>query len=1024
MTDLSPTRRFASLFIIICAATALANSPPLTPVITEPVFDGRIVNPEDVHMETGPFADPDANDQHLCTSWEIWAISPSERVWDSTCQTGIERLHIHLGDGVFQGSHAGRHGLLPETDYRLRVRHRDNSGEAASEWSPWSERQFTTGPGSQIFPLELDDVTNTPAPTWTDNASVPITLPGGPSPASLQLGSAAGELLLEFRGDGSSTNQIINPAQLASHVAVRVRVQASGSAGLLLPESNILFRDDQNAVHTIYLPAVTVSAGPAAYYWVARSGSTYVGNAGQTTPDFSTLARGAPVPWASTPGYRVEVVATGFQLPVNIAFVPNAGSEPGSPVFYVTELYGTIKVVKRDGSIGDYATGLLNFNPTGDFPGSGEQGLAGLAIDPATGDLFVSLLYDSAPPDGPHYPRVMRFHSNDGGQTAAQSSVVLDMPGEEQGQSHQISNVSIGPDGKLYVHMGDGFDASTSQNLNSFRGKVLRLNFDGAAPSDNPFYNAADGITARDYVFAYGFRNPFGGAWRAADGAHYEVENGPSVDRFAKVIRGVNYGYTGSDASMRINAIHNWDPAVAPVNITFVQPQTFGGSGFPPAFQGQGFITESGPTWGSGPQTEGKRITRWVLDGNGNVSAGPIDFVVYNGEGKATAVGLAAGPDGLYFSDLYKDLDYESPIDRGANILRIRFVGVANFVANVSAGPAPLVVHFTDTSNAVGPTAWLWDFGDGASSSARNPTHTYMQDGVYSVRLSVTTANGVLVEQKNGFIRVGATLRVALIAGASPTSPADTAVANFLLGSGYEVVTFDDEPGARPTATEMAQDFDCVVISSTVASDNIGGEFRTAAVPVVFWEQALLRTSREALCEDGGVSAGWSELTIIDNTHPITSGLALGDLPVYLGASVFSLGLGAVGPDAVVLAYRESSGDPALVAAGEGAELLAGYVAPGRRVFMFLEDTSFLDATADGRTLLRRSVDWAVNAAPPGCVGDVDGDRDVDLQDLTFLLAHFGENEAALEDGDVDQDGDVDLQDLAILLARFGIVCP
>jgi glucose/arabinose dehydrogenase len=1024
MANLPPTGRVASLFVIFYTSAALANSPPLPPVITEPVFDGRIVNPEDVHMETGPFADPDPGDQHLCTSWEIWTISPSERVWDSTCQTGVERVHIHLGDGVFQGSFAGRHSLLPETDYQLRVRHRDDSGDPPTEWSPWSVRLFTTGPGSQIFPLELDDVSNAPAPTWTDDASVPITLPGGAAPASLQLGSAAGDLLLEFRGDGSPSNQIINPGPLAEHIAIRVRMQASGSAGLLLPESSILFRDDQNAVHTIYLPAVTLGAGQAAYYWVARSGSTYVGNAGQTTPDFSTLARGSPVPWIATPGYRVEIVASGFQLPVNIAFVLNPGGNPDSPVFYVTELYGTIKVVKRDGSIGDYATGLLNFNPTGDFPGSGEQGLAGLAIEPTTGDLFVSLLYDSAPPDGPHYPKVMRFHSNDGGQTAATSSIVLDMPGEEQGQSHQISNVSIGPDGKLYVHMGDGFDAATSQNLNSFRGKVLRLNFNGTAPSDNPFYNAADGITSRDYVYAYGFRNPFGGTWRAADGGHYEVENGPTVDRFAKVIRGVNYGYNESDASMYINALYVWNPAVAPVNITFVQPQTFSGSGFPAALQGQAFVSESGPTWGTGPQTEGKRVTRFVLDASGNVVSGPIDFVVYNGEGKATAVGLAAGPDGLYFSDLYKDQDYDSPIDRGANILRIKFIGVANFTASASAGPAPLTVHFTDTSNAVGPTAWVWDFGDGAASNLRNPTHTYMQDGVYNVRLSVTTANGVLVEQKNGFIRVGATLRVALIGGSLPPEPADEAVADFLLGSGYEVVTFDDEPDARPAASEMAEEFDCVVISSTVASDNIGGEFRTAAVPLVFWEQGLLSTSREALCDDGGVSAGWSDLTIIDNTHPITSGLALGDLPVYLGASVFSVGLGAVGPDAIVLGYRESSGVPALIAANEGAELLAGYVAPGRRVFVFLEDSSFLDATADGRMLLRRSVDWAKNAAPPACVGDVDGDRDVDLQDLTFLLGHFGDNDAAPEDGDVNQDGNVDLQDLAILLARFGIACP
>ena len=220
------------------------------------------------------------------------------------------------------------------------------------------------------------------------------------------------------------------------------------------------------------------------------------------------------MPWTAASGYRVEVVATGFQLPVNIAFVPNPGSDLDDPLYYVNELYGTIKVVRRDGTVSDYATNLLNFNPTGNFPGSGEQGLAGLVVDPLSGDVFASMVYSSVNgvEDVPHYPKVVRFHSTDGGLTAATQTTILNMVGEEQGQSHQVSNLTIGPDGKLYLHNGDGFNASTAQNLNSYRGKVLRLNLDGTAPSDNPFYNAANGINSQDYVYAYGFRNPFGGA--------------------------------------------------------------------------------------------------------------------------------------------------------------------------------------------------------------------------------------------------------------------------------------------------------------------------------------------------------------------------------------------------------------------------------------------------------------------------------------------------------------------------------
>lgn len=383
-----------------------------------------------------------------------------------------------------------------------------------------------------------------------------------------------------------------------------------------------------------------------------------------------------PNPWVPAPGFVVDVVAGGFQLPTNIAFIPNPGPNPTDPFFYVTELYGTIKVVFRNGTVGIFATGLLNFSPTGAFPGSGEQGLTGICVDGATGRVYVTLLYESAAAGNPHYPKIMRFTSADGGRTASSSTTILQMPGETQGQSHQISHISIGPDGMLYVHNGDGFEPGAALNLDSFRGKILRMNLDGSAPGDNPFYNSSNGITARDYVFAYGFRNPFGGAWRAFDGAHYEVENGPSVDRLAKVVAGRNFGFDGTDESMAAFASYAWSPARAPVNGAFVQPSTFAGSGFPGDRMDRLYITESGPTYAAGPQALGKRIVEFALTAAGAVSAGPSTVVEYNGIGHATAVALAAGPDGLYFSDLYKDQGAVAPADAGAQILRLRWIGL------------------------------------------------------------------------------------------------------------------------------------------------------------------------------------------------------------------------------------------------------------------------------------------------------------------------------------------------------------
>jgi glucose/arabinose dehydrogenase len=579
------TASYLFLISFLFIAPVAYAAAPSTPIILEPAANGAIVSPFDVHMVTDDFSDPDPGNTHASSDWEIWTVAPPvERVWSALGATGTNAVHIHLADGTFEGSHAGRSSMLPSTDYRLRVRHRDNTGQTSS----YAERTFRT--------------------------SDPI-------------------------------------------------------------------------------PPI-----PGASTWLTKQA-----------------------------GYAVSAVATGFQLPVNIAFNPLHGSQgPGEPYFYVMELYGNLKVVTNSGTVSTYATGLLNFNPIGGFPGDGERGSTGVVVDPETGDLFVTMVYDAG---GPRYPKVERLHSNDGGLTMATRTVILDMPNEPMGPSHQISNITIGPDGKLYVHVGDGFETATAQNLNSFRGKILRLNKDGSAPSDNPFYNAGDGITARDYVFAYGFRNPFGGAWRAADGKHYEVENGPGIDRFAQVVSGRNYLWDGTDASMRNFAIYIWDPATAPVNIAFVEPDTYNGSGFPAAKQDHAFVSLSGPTYAQGPQGA-KRIHEFALDAAGNLVSGPTTLIEYNGTGFATVSALAAGPDGLYFSDLYRDDGVGGSLAPGANILRVKYIGIgadtpavyrpstAMFLMRNSntPGPAELAVQF-GPSGAAGliPISGDWD-GDGVDT--------------------------------------------------------------------------------------------------------------------------------------------------------------------------------------------------------------------------------------------------------------------------------------------------------------------
>jgi hypothetical protein len=322
----------------------------------------------------------------------------------------------------------------------------------------------------------------------------------------------------------------------------------------------------------------------------------------------------------------------------------------------------------------------------------------------------------------------------------------------------------------LYVHMGDGFDSTAGQNLTMYRGKVLRLTRAGVPPTDNPLYNAADGITAKDYTYEYGLRNPFGGGWRLSDLTHMIVENGPSVDRLHKLVPARNAGYDGSDTSMLLFASYNWAPSHGPVNLAFIQTGVFAGSGFPGEKMDHAFVTESGPTYGEGPQPLGKRIVEFVINSAGTLVSGPATLVEYAGSGRGSVVGLAAGPDGLYFSDLYKDFGAVTPVDRGAHVFRIRYVGVVDFSSDETACVAGTSVHFTDLSNVPAASAWHWEFGDGGVSGEQNPIHVYAAPGTFDVRLTVTGSGGDAVRQKAAQMAIAPAPRAVTLPAGVPSA--------------------------------------------------------------------------------------------------------------------------------------------------------------------------------------------------------------------------------------------------------------
>lgn len=358
--------------------------------------------------------------------------------------------------------------------------------------------------------------------------------------------------------------------------------------------------------------------------------------------------------WQVFPGFELELMAEGFSLPVNLAFVIEPGKNPKDPLFYVTELYGQIKVICNDWSVKTYASDLLNFKPNYSFPGSGESGVTGICVEPTSGDLFVSMIYlDNKQMKN----KVVRMTSKNGLKMDSSTTIIDDILSVHA--AHQVQAVSIGFDNKLYVNVGDGMaEPNPAQDDKDLRGKILRLNLDGTTPKDNP--------NPKSYVFAKGLRNPFGAFWRKSDQSLYVTDNGPNNDdRFTRVEAGKNYGWP---KTMRQNTIFNWEFTQAPTALAFAE-----GDQFPSQYHDQLFVNLYGGAYHLGRMVKGKKMVKIELNKDNSGIKSYDEFVTYIGSGAASICGLAFGPGGLYFSDLFGDNEKAGHKSKG-NIYRIKTV--------------------------------------------------------------------------------------------------------------------------------------------------------------------------------------------------------------------------------------------------------------------------------------------------------------------------------------------------------------
>ncbi len=241
------------------------------------------------------------------------------------------------------------------------------------------------------------------------------------------------------------------------------------------------------------------------------------------------------------PDLVVETVVTGLSRPTTMAFLTSED---------------LIVLQKNNGQVRRVQNGILQAAPALDVNVNyrSERGLLGVALAPMFSiNSYVYLYYtesstgkDTNNQNDAFGNRVYRYTWD--GEAFIDPNLILDLP-FTPGPNHDGGIILVGPDDMLYVMIGDlnrngqlqNFVDGTSPDDTSV---IFRLNPDGSAPSDNPFYNMQDPTDPINYYFAYGVRNSFGMAFDPVTTYLWDTENGPAdYDEINIVPPGFNSGW-------------------------------------------------------------------------------------------------------------------------------------------------------------------------------------------------------------------------------------------------------------------------------------------------------------------------------------------------------------------------------------------------------------------------------------------------------------------------------------------------
>lgn len=296
---------------------------------------------------------------------------------------------------------------------------------------------------------------------------------------------------------------------------------------------------------------------------------------------------------AALPSGFVETQITGLSNATAIAIHPDGR-------IFVCQQTGELRVIKN-GAVLPTPFTTITVNSVG------ERGLLGVAFDPnyAT-NRFVYVYYTATTPT--IHNRVSRFTANAANEDVAVAGsevVILDLE-SLSATNHNGGAIHFGPDGKLYIAVGENAAQSNSQSLANRLGKILRINSDGSIPPDNPtsFPNIAGSPTGVNRaIWAVGLRNPFTFSFQPGTGRMHINDVGQGTWEEVNVgTAGANFGWptcegTCGTAGMT-NPLYQYSSAVAaPCAITggaFYNPTT---PTFPAQFIGKYFFADFCAGW-------------------------------------------------------------------------------------------------------------------------------------------------------------------------------------------------------------------------------------------------------------------------------------------------------------------------------------------------------------------------------------------------------------------------------------------